>query len=276
MTGFYVFVQSVLRCDFLSVAVISGTKEKSDTPPSCATDTPSSCRIITSTSLPTEYPSSKGTTVCALDDPLPNSSASTLGKDTNDNVQTTHTSVLATPTSVLATPTPAPQSLSPASPSVPAPPLEGVSLCAEAYHVVVFSLFLSYLPQPSQRLRSCVKVHQLLRPHGLLLVVTPDSSHQNRRVDMMKSWKASLEKVGFHRCNYSKLTHLHCMAFRKITRETVGLDQLEEALWEGLYIPQDKRQQQHQQDGGESGEGTPEEHTRQLLSDLPFPEIDSD
>ena len=204
------------------------------------------------------HPMTTTTTVCSSDDTLPDSSTLALP-------------VSATPTSVLAAHASSPA----APPPTSVPPLEGVVLCAGAYQVVVFSLFLSYLPRPRQRLECCVKAHQLLRPHGLLLVVTPDSSHQNRRVDMMKSWKASLEKIGFHRCKYSKLTHLHCMAFRKVTMETVGLDRLEQVVWEGLYIPQDK--QQLQEENGSSAATTGVGSGRELLSELPYSaEVHSD
>ena len=86
---------------------------------------------------------------------------------------------------------------------------------AESFDVVVFSLLLSYLPATEQRLKCCVNAHKVLCLHGLLLIITPDSSHQNRHAEMMKSWKRCIESIGFHRWRYVKDTHLHCMAFRK-------------------------------------------------------------
>ncbi len=49
----------------------------------------------------------------------------------------------------------------------------------------------------------------------------------------MKSWKAIIEALGFHRWRYDKETHLHCMGFRKTSLRlgTVSKD--------GLNIPQD-------------------------------------
>ena len=113
-------------------------------------------------------------------------------------------------------------------------------LLGDYYDVVVFSLLLSYLPCTVQRLTCCVNAHRVLQPHGLLLVVTPDSSHQNKHAALMRDWRNCVEAVGFHRyiyrsgvhfsynmgpcalwissgCRwkYEKLAHLHCMAFRK-------------------------------------------------------------
>ena len=104
--------------------------------------------------------------------------------------------------------------------------------------IVVFSLLLSYLPSPLQRLQSCHKAHLLLRPHGILLIVTPDSSHQNRHVEMIKSWHTAIEDIGFHRCIYHKSQHMHCMVFRK-SRPPVPLSSLQAKHSKSLYIPQD-------------------------------------
>lgn len=89
-------------------------------------------------------------------------------------------------------------------------------LPSELFHVVVFSLLLSYFPSAEQRWKCCCNAHRLLRPNGLLLIITPDSSHQNKNAAMMKSWKAGIESLGFVRWKYEKQTHLHCMAFRKV------------------------------------------------------------
>ena len=100
------------------------------------------------------------------------------------------------------------------SPSTPSNPTgSGLILYESSHDVVVFSLLLSYFPCSSQRLRCCHKAHSLLRVHGLLLIITPDSSHQNKHTDMMKSWRAAIESIGFHCCVYHKSQHLHCLAF---------------------------------------------------------------
>ena len=110
-------------------------------------------------------------------------------------------------------------------------------LPTEWYDVVVFSLLLSYMPSTEQRHQCCVNAHKVLRLHGLLLVITPDSSHQNKHTEMMKSWKKCIEELGFHRWRYIKDTHLHCMAFRKVQ---VSIDySLASSNHPMLYIPQD-------------------------------------
>lgn len=87
----------------------------------------------------------------------------------------------------------------------------------QSFDVVVFCLLLSYFPHPAQRLKCCLNAHKILRTHGLLLIVTPDSSHQNRHAVLMKQWKSAIEGLGFNRWKYEKKQHLHCMAFRKVT-----------------------------------------------------------
>ena len=72
-------------------------------------------------------------------------------------------------------------------------------LVGDYYDVVVFSLLLSYLPCTVQRMTCCMNAHRVLQPHGLLLVVSPDSSHQNRHAALMKDWRHCVESVGFHR-----------------------------------------------------------------------------
>ena len=112
-------------------------------------------------------------------------------------------------------------------------------LKTKSFDVVVFSLLLSYLPLSQQRLECCCRAHRLLRLHGLLLVIVPDSSHQNKHVAMMKDWKTCIEAIGFHRWKYYKDTHLHCMAFRK-TQPRSDYNELLEKSCYCLYIPQDR------------------------------------
>ncbi|XP_068714696.1 S-adenosylmethionine sensor upstream of mTORC1-like isoform X1 [Montipora foliosa] len=89
-------------------------------------------------------------------------------------------------------------------------------LPAGLFHIIVFSLLLSYFPSPVQRWECCKKAHRLLITNGILLIITPDSSHQNKNAAMIKSWKTGIESLGFVRWKYHKQTHLHCMAFRKV------------------------------------------------------------
>lgn len=89
------------------------------------------------------------------------------------------------------------------------------ALPRESFDVVVFCLLLTYLPSRQQRWQCCLKAHKLLKENGLLLIITPDSSHQNKNMVMIKSWKAAIESIGFFRWKYHKASHTHCMAFRK-------------------------------------------------------------
>lgn len=112
------------------------------------------------------------------------------------------------------------------------------SLPAQLFHVVVFSLLLSYFPSPYQRWICCKKAHELLDLHGLLLIITPDSSHQNRHALMMRSWRVAVESLGFKRYKYVKYSHMHLIAFRKVSLATTS-DLVSRNYPEMLYIPQD-------------------------------------
>ncbi|XP_061898733.1 S-adenosylmethionine sensor upstream of mTORC1 [Entelurus aequoreus] len=112
------------------------------------------------------------------------------------------------------------------------------ALPAQLFHVVVFSLLLSYFPSPYQRWICCKKAHELLELHGLLLIITPDSSHQNRHALMMRSWRVAVESLGFKRYKYVKYSHMHLIAFRKVSLATTS-DLVSRNYPEMLYIPQD-------------------------------------
>ncbi|XP_034031901.1 S-adenosylmethionine sensor upstream of mTORC1 isoform X2 [Thalassophryne amazonica] len=112
------------------------------------------------------------------------------------------------------------------------------ALPAQLFHVVVFSLLLSYFPSPYQRWICCKKAHELLELHGLLLIITPDSSHQNRHALMMRSWRVAVESLGFKRYKYVKYSHMHLIAFRKVSVATTT-DLVSRNYPEMLFIPQD-------------------------------------
>ena len=140
-------------------------------------------------------------------------------------------------------------------------------LPSELFHVVVFSLLLSYFPSAVQRWKCCCKAHKLLRLNGLLLIITPDSSHQNKNAAMMKSWKTGIESLGFVRWKYEKQTHLHCMAFRKVAPCHSCNRNNGDA--EMMYIPQDF---QEEEDGGSyaSWQGEEDESViMECFSELP-------
>ncbi|XP_077067004.1 S-adenosylmethionine sensor upstream of mTORC1 isoform X2 [Siphateles boraxobius] len=112
------------------------------------------------------------------------------------------------------------------------------ALPAQLFHVVVFSLLLSYFPSPYQRWLCCKKAHELLTLNGLLLIITPDSSHQGRHALMMRSWRVAVESLGFKRYKYVKFSHMHLIAFRKVS-STTSSDLVSRNYPEMLYIPQD-------------------------------------
>ncbi|XP_022245598.1 probable methyltransferase BMT2 homolog isoform X2 [Limulus polyphemus] len=113
-------------------------------------------------------------------------------------------------------------------------------LPGNTFHVVILSLVLEYLPAPHQRWTFCTKAYQLLQYNGLLLIITPDSKHQNKNALMIKNWKRALATLGFQRILYEKQTHLHCMGFRKVEGPVIlkGLPPVDDPA-QLLYIPQD-------------------------------------
>ncbi|XP_015593834.1 S-adenosylmethionine sensor upstream of mTORC1 [Cephus cinctus] len=117
------------------------------------------------------------------------------------------------------------------------------------FDVVIFSLFLEYLPCPKQRYLCCTKAYKLLKAGGILLIVTPDSKHVGANAKVMKSWRFVLANLGFMRIKYEKLPHMHCLIFRKcfsqhVARRWIQLQQLpsNDILFQSkfmLHIPQD-------------------------------------
>lgn len=114
------------------------------------------------------------------------------------------------------------------------------------YNVIVFSLFLEYLPTPEQRHLSCSKAYELLKPEGLLIIITPDSKHVGANVKIMKTWRHILSRIGFNRIKYEKLQHIHCMAFRKCLNKDISnrwsLLHDKDEIFEKMHIPQDFNQ----------------------------------
>lgn len=135
------------------------------------------------------------------------------------------------------------------------------------FHIVVFSLLLSYFPSAAQRWTCCRQAHQLLRPNGLLLIITPDSSHQNKNAAMMKSWKTGVESLGFVRWKYEKHTHLHCMAFRKVA--PCHYCNRDNGHAEMMYIPQDFQEEEDESYLGCSQNEENESVVMEYLCELP-------
>lgn len=114
------------------------------------------------------------------------------------------------------------------------------------FDIVVFSLFLEYFPSPKQRYKCCEKAYKVLKPGGLLVIATPDSSHASYNSLLMKNWKISLSNLGFWRIKYEKLTHIHCMMFRKclieqIPKNWLHLMHITCNIEDLITIPQDSR-----------------------------------
>uniref|UniRef100_A0A182PVU5 S-adenosylmethionine sensor upstream of mTORC1 n=1 Tax=Anopheles epiroticus TaxID=199890 RepID=A0A182PVU5_9DIPT len=111
------------------------------------------------------------------------------------------------------------------------------------YDAIVFSLLLEYLPSSDQRIRCCRKAYELLKPEGILLIITPDSCHQGANAKLMKNWRYTLGLMGFSRIKIEKLEHVTCMVFRKCIFPAVGkrwCDIHREAYMQPvLNIPQD-------------------------------------
>ncbi|CAF1623038.1 unnamed protein product, partial [Didymodactylos carnosus] len=111
---------------------------------------------------------------------------------------------------------------------------------AHTFDVIIFCLYLDYLPSCRQRFQSCINAFNLLTCYGLLLIVEPDSNHQGKSHERLQAWKQCLEYLGFIRMKYEKLDHLHLMAFRKIHLHLpLDLDEKFEQMSQLLYIPQD-------------------------------------
>lgn len=111
------------------------------------------------------------------------------------------------------------------------------------YHCVIFSLLLEYMPSAEQRLQCCQKAYQLLRPEGILIIITPDSQHVGKNASLMKNWRFALAKLGLLRVRFEKLPHITCMVFRRAISQQLSLHwasvHREEGVTEAIRIPQD-------------------------------------
>lgn len=92
---------------------------------------------------------------------------------------------------------------------------EIIQLPRNHFHVVVFCLLLEYLPSSELRIKCCQRAYEVLKSQGILVIITPDSNHENRNSKLIKHWRWTLEHFGFHRIKLTKLRNLTCMAFRK-------------------------------------------------------------
>ncbi|KAL9915474.1 S-adenosylmethionine sensor upstream of TORC1 [Glossina fuscipes fuscipes] len=113
------------------------------------------------------------------------------------------------------------------------------------YECVVFSLLLEYMPSSEQRINCCSKAYELLRPEGILIIITPDSDHVGRNAALMKNWRYTLNCLGFMRIRFEKLPHITCLVFRKAIdpriSERWSILHKESYMTFSLKIPQDSK-----------------------------------
>lgn len=117
------------------------------------------------------------------------------------------------------------------------------ALPANNFDAVIFSLLLEYLPTSEQRIKCCENAYQVLKPQGVLIIVTPDSNHETKNSQLIKNWRWTLAKLGFTRVKVEKLKNLTCMAFRKSLPSIANhwADTHQEAWMKfKIEIPQDK------------------------------------
>ncbi|KAK9298278.1 hypothetical protein QLX08_008296 [Tetragonisca angustula] len=147
------------------------------------------------------------------------------------------------------------------------------------FQVVVFSLFLEYLPCPKQRYLCCKKAYDLLQFGGIFFIISPDSKHVHANAKFMKSWRYILSKLGFMRIKYEKLHHIHCIMFRKCVFKQVAtrwanlqiLPQNDPLFLNdtSIYIPQDFRKVSNEIKKQEKQEYDTNE-VMTMFSELPF------
>lgn len=111
------------------------------------------------------------------------------------------------------------------------------------FDVVTFCFLLEYIPSSDLRITACEKAYSVLKPGGLLIINTPDSKHVGANSKIMKCWQYSLAIMGFTRIKYEKLTHMHCMAFRKAVYKDTAVRwasiHKESYMEYAMQIPQD-------------------------------------
>lgn len=147
------------------------------------------------------------------------------------------------------------------------------------FDAVAFCLLLEYMPSSDQRLLCCQKAYAVLKPEGILLVITPDSRHQGANAKLMKNWRFTLGLMGFTRIKIEKLEHVTCMVFRKSIFKEVSERwcriHKEDYMTPVLNIPQDFKNDtmsNEDDDQGEHVEKSVEDmvEIREMFGGLPF------
>lgn len=111
------------------------------------------------------------------------------------------------------------------------------------FDVVTFCFLLEYIPSSPLRIKACENAYTILKPGGLLIIITPDSKHVGANCKLMKNWRYTLACIGFSRIKYEKFKHMHCMAFRKCLDKDIAVRwatiHKESYMDFALHIPQD-------------------------------------
>ena len=105
-----------------------------------------------------------------------------------------------------------------------------VNLKRNSFEAVIFCLLLEYLPTAELRLKAVEKAIDLLKPFGVLFIVTPDSSHQGKNQNQMKSWRLAMAKLGMIRIYIDKLKHVTCLGYVKIEQSRCGSSEFEKVF----------------------------------------------
>lgn len=104
-----------------------------------------------------------------------------------------------------------------------------IELKEKSFEVVTFCFLLEYIPSSELRILACQNAYTVLKPGGLLIIITPDSKHVGSNCKIMKCWRFTLALMGFTRIKYEKLPHMHCMAFRRALHKSTAV------RWATLY-----------------------------------------
>ncbi|XP_018022163.1 S-adenosylmethionine sensor upstream of mTORC1 [Hyalella azteca] len=104
-------------------------------------------------------------------------------------------------------------------------------LPCESFDAVVFSLMLDYIPCPEARLECCRKASELLKPGGLLLIVTPSCSAGMLNPLLFKYFHWHLAKLGLKKHVSKKTSGFRTFSYRKAFYPFVaeaGADKIQE------------------------------------------------
>jgi len=107
----------------------------------------------------------------------------------------------------------------------------------EHYDVVIFSYLLSYLPLPAIRRDCCAKAYELLKPGGILVIMSPDPEVTSDNAFIFMCWRVTLARLGFHKVLYKKCDYFHGNVYRKALCKEV----LEEKSDRYLYAAEERQ-----------------------------------